>query len=98
VRAIHLAHAARAEGGENLIRAESSAGGEGQLSWIIRARQQPGRDYSGVTALRLLGCGEGGATACGQISIPKRRLAGNLLTRSSRAASSLRRTAGGDPH
>ena len=28
--AIHLTHAARAEGGENFIRAESGAGGEGQ--------------------------------------------------------------------
>ena len=46
VRAIHLAHSACAEGGENLIRAESDARAEGQLSWIIRAGQQPGRDYS----------------------------------------------------
>jgi hypothetical protein len=54
VRAIDLAHAARAEGGENLIRAESSAGGEGQLSWIIRAGQRPGRDYSRATPQCLL--------------------------------------------
>jgi hypothetical protein len=46
VCAIHLAHAACAEGGENLIRAESGAGCEGQLSWIIWAQQQRRRDYS----------------------------------------------------
>jgi hypothetical protein len=46
VRAIHLAHSACTEGGENLIRAESDARAERQLSWIIRADSSPGRDYS----------------------------------------------------
>ena len=32
VRSIHLTHSACAEGGQHLIRAESGAGGEGQLS------------------------------------------------------------------
>jgi hypothetical protein len=41
VRSIHLTHSACAECGQNLIRAESGAAGERQLSWIIRARLQP---------------------------------------------------------
>ena len=39
--AIHLAHAAGAKGGEDLIRPEADAGNEGQerLPWIIRASE-----------------------------------------------------------
>src|SRR4029453_70170 len=44
---VDLAHAAGAAGRGAFIRAESSAGGEGQtLLWIIRAGCQRGRDYS----------------------------------------------------
>ena len=45
-RAIHLAHAAGAEGGEDFIRADSGAGTEGQTLSIIRVRRQRGLDYS----------------------------------------------------
>src|SRR5436190_13605783 len=41
VCAIHFAHAACPEGGENLIRAEPGAGCERQLSWIIWAPVAP---------------------------------------------------------
>src|SRR5438045_1378816 len=44
---VDLAHPAHSAGGEDFIRAESSAEGESQrLPWIIRAGRHRGRDYS----------------------------------------------------
>ena len=46
-RFVDLAHAARAEGGEDLVWAESSAGGESQtLAADYTGERQRGRDYS----------------------------------------------------
>jgi hypothetical protein len=59
VRSIHLTHSACAESGQNLIRADSGAGGEGQRSGIIVPDSSPtglllsdGRTVSRVTRRR----------------------------------------------